>query len=27
LKKEQGSRLLATFDERVYNLPRHILPE
>lgn len=27
LKKEPGSRLLATFDERVYNLPRHILPE
>ena len=27
LKKEAGSRLLATFDERVYNLPRHILPE
>jgi hypothetical protein len=27
LKREPGSRLLATFDERVYNLPRHILPE
>lgn len=27
LKKEEGSRLLATFDERVYNLPRHVLPE
>lgn len=25
--KGQGSRLLATFDTRVYNLPRHILPE
>lgn len=27
LTKGQGSRLLATFDQRVYNLPRHILPE
>lgn len=26
LTKGQGSKLLATFDERVYNLPRHILP-
>lgn len=27
VKKGVGSRLLATFDQRVYNLPRHILPE
>lgn len=27
LEKGQGSRLLATFDQRLYNLPRHILPE
>lgn len=27
VKKGSGSRLLATFDQRVYNLPRHILPE
>lgn len=25
--KASGSKLLATFDKRVYNLPRHILPE
>lgn len=25
--KGVGSKLLATFDQRVYNLPRHILPE
>ncbi len=25
--KLEGSKLLATFDQRVYNLPRHILPE
>lgn len=27
VEKGQGSRLLATFDQRLYNLPRHILPE
>lgn len=27
LDKSEGSRLLATFDQRVYNLPRHILPD
>lgn len=27
LKKGAGSRLLTTFDQRVYNLPRHILPD
>ena len=27
VEKGEGSRLLATFDQRVYNLPRHILPE
>lgn len=27
LAKSEGSRLLATFDSRVYNLPRHILPD
>lgn len=25
--KRPGSKMLATFDQRVYNLPRHILPE
>ncbi len=27
VSKKEGSKLLATFDKRVYNLPRHILPE
>lgn len=27
LDKSEGSRLLATYDQRVYNLPRHILPD
>ena len=27
LTKKTGSKLLATFDQRVFNLPRHILPE
>ncbi len=27
ITKKAGSKLLATFDQRVYNLPRHILPD